>query len=404
MKKEFFTILLIIFTEVLGWSLVLPFLPYLATDLGATPFIVGTIVATFALCQFISAPIIGKLSDKFGRKPLLLLSQFSTVLGFLILAFADSLFLIFLSRIVDGLFGSNMTLSRAYLGDIVRNEDKKTQTKSFGYMSTAFGMGFFVGPAIGGFLATIDYSIPSFLAAGISAITLFMIYFLLEETVTKEKGFKVSVNDFIPVKDLINGFSDSDLRLLLIYFLGFVFSFNLITANLGLFSEYQLLVGPDTVGLYLMFVGFIRILFQMLVFPKLVNRLSKDILFISGQIILFFAFTQIIFIESEVMMFLVMAFFSIGAGILRPTITSQISMKTDISSRGKVMGVADSLQSLSQMITPLIGGLLIESIFPGAIGLLSSIILFPTIILAIYLGFKKTKIVETESLSIALQD
>lgn len=404
MKKEFFTILLIIFTEVLGWSLILPFLPYLATDLGAIPFIVGSILATFALCQFISAPIIGKLSDKFGRKPLLLLSQFSTVLGFLILGFADSLFMVFLSRIVDGLLGSNMTLSRAYLGDIVRNEDKKTQTKSFGYMSTAFGMGFFVGPAIGGFLATIDYSIPSFLAAGISGITLFMIYFLLEETVTKDKGFKVSINDFIPVKDVIYGFSNANLRLLLIYFSGFILSFNLITANLGLFSEYQLLVGPDTVGLYLMFVGLVRIMFQLLVFPKLVNWLSKDILFISGQIILFFAFTQIIFIESDLIMFLVMALFSIGAGILRPTITSQISMQTDISSRGRVMGVADSLQSLSQVITPLLGGLIIESIFPGAIGLLSSVIIFPTIIISVYLGVKGSKTIDKEPTLAVLSD
>ena len=198
MRKEFFTILLIIFTEVLGWSLILPFLPFLATDLGASPFIVGFIIASFAFCQFISSPIIGKLSDRYGRKPLLLISQFSTVVGFTLLALANSLFIILLSRVIDGLLGSNMTLSRAYLGDIIRNEDQKKQTKLFGYMSTVFGLGFFIGPAMGGYLATIDYSIPSFLAAGISVLTLFMVFFLLEETVTNSKtGLGISLNEIL---------------------------------------------------------------------------------------------------------------------------------------------------------------------------------------------------------------
>ncbi len=396
MKKEFFTILLIIFTEVLGWSLILPFLPYLATDLGASPIVVGIIVASFALCQFISAPIIGKLSDKFGRKPLLLISQFSTVIGFTLLALADSLFIVLLSRIIDGVFGSNMTLSRAYLGDITRNQDKKTQTKAFGYMSTAFGIGFFIGPAIGGFLATIDYSIPSFIAAGISLIAFFMIIFLLEETVTNDKEFKVSINDFIPVKDLIRGFSNKELRLLLFYFLSFVFSFSLITANLGLFSEYQLGVGPDTVGLYLMFVGLTRILFQLAIFPKLVNFLSRERLFILGQVLLFLAYFQIIFVTSGVYMFVIMSLFSMGAGIIRPTITSEISGKTDLTNRGKVMGVADSLQSISQVITPLIGGFIIENIYPGSLAVLSTLVFFPSIVISFYLLLNRLKTSRTE--------
>ncbi len=389
MKKEYLTIYLIIFTEVLGWSLILPFLPYLATDLGASPIAVGIIVASFSLCQFISAPIIGKLSDKFGRKPLLLISQFSTVVGFILLGVANSLFIILLSRVVDGLLGSNMTLSRAYLGDIIRHEDKKTQTKAFGYMSTAFGIGFFVGPALGGYLATIDYSIPSFLAAGISGITLFMIFFLLEETVTNDKEFKISRNDFIPIKDVVEGFSNPTLQLVLFYFLSFVLSFSLITANLALFSEYQLKVGPDTVGLYLMFVGLIRILFQLIFFPRLVNVMSREKLFIIGQISLVLAFTQIIFVLSGWYMFVIMGFFSIGAGIIRPTLTSEISSKTDIRNRGKIMGVADSLQSLSQIFTPVIGGIFIEVVFPGSLGLFAVIIFLPSVIIFFSNRWKK---------------
>ncbi|WP_455143737.1 MFS transporter [Candidatus Hodarchaeum mangrovi] len=404
LRKEFFTILLIIFTEVLGWSLILPFLPYLATDLGASPFMVGFIIASFALCQFISSPIIGKLSDKYGRKPLLLISQFSTVVGFTLLGLANSLFIVLLSRVIDGLLGSNMTLSRAYLGDIIRNEDHKTQTKLFGYMSTVFGLGFFIGPAMGGYLATIDYSIPSFLAAGISIITLFMVFFLLEETVTNNKGLNISFNDIIPVKDLIISFSNKRFRLILFYFFAFVLSFSLITANLGLFSEYQLQVGPEAVGIYLMFVGLIRILFQLSIFPKLVNVLSREKLLISGQILLILAFSQIAFIKSGIFMFVIMGMFSLGAGTIRPTLTSEISIRTDLTNRGKVMGVADSLQSISQVLAPLIGGFIIERVFPGSLGILSFLILFPSIIVSVFLFLNKKKIITVEELPSSLPD
>ena len=278
------------------------------------------------------------------------------------------------------------------------------QTKTFGYMSTVFGIGFFIGPAIGGFLATIDYSIPSFLAAGISVITLFMIFFLLEETVTNDKEFKVSINDFIPIKDLVASFKNSELRLFLFYFLTFVLSFSLITANLGLFSEYQLKVGPDTVGLYLMFVGLIRILFQLIFFPKLVNFLSREILFIIGQILIFLAYSQIIFVVSGMYMFILMGLFSIGGGIIRPTITSEISSRADLKTRGKVMGVADSLQSISQVITPILGGFIIEKIFPGSLGFLSAVILLPSIIVSLFLFSKHLKVPKDEQISSGLPD
>ena len=116
-KKEHYIILIIQITEVLGFSLVLPFLPLYAKDLGVTPFVIGLIPASFSFFQFFSAPIMGRLSDSYGRKPLLILSQLSTLLGFIVLAFAHNIWLIFLSRAIDGLLGSNFTIAQAYLSD-----------------------------------------------------------------------------------------------------------------------------------------------------------------------------------------------------------------------------------------------------------------------------------------------
>ena len=152
--KRFITIFVIQITEVLGFSLILPFLPYYATNLGASPFKVSLILSTFSLFQFFSAPIMGRLSDSYGRRPLLIISQLSTFISFLVLGFSNSLFWIFTSRIIDGLLGSNFSIAQAYLSDISAEEDR---SKVFGYSGVAFGLGFLVGPAIGGFLSQFGY-------------------------------------------------------------------------------------------------------------------------------------------------------------------------------------------------------------------------------------------------------
>ncbi|MFH2118223.1 MAG: MFS transporter, partial [Candidatus Paceibacterota bacterium] len=175
MFKDFDRRLGIIFaiqvTEVLGFSLILPFLPFYALEYGATPFTVGMILTVFSLFQFISAPIMGSLSDTYGRRPLLLLSQFSTFVGFLVLGFANTLWLIFLSRAIDGLLGSNFTIAQAYISDITST---KNRSKAFGLSGAAFGFGFLIGPAIGGYLSRFGYSVPAYLAAGISLLSILL--------------------------------------------------------------------------------------------------------------------------------------------------------------------------------------------------------------------------------------
>ncbi len=304
----------------------------------------------------------------------------STFVGFLILAFANTLELIFLSRIVDGLFGSNLTITRAYLGDVIEGKD---QRKIFGYSGAVFGVGFFIGPAIGGFLATINYSIPSLLAALISALTILLIVFFLKETVVKEKDVSFELEDFVPVRDIVHVFTSDTFRIIFVTYLCFVLAHTLLTSNLSLFADYQLQVGPEVVGLYLMFVGFIRIIFQMILFPRLINAFTSVSLLIIGLFSFMVAFIGIFFVDSALMMFLILGTFSIGSGIIRPTLTSEISSKSTLKTRGKYMGVADSLQSLSQIITPLIGGYIIENLVPGFIGLIAVVIILPTIFIVL---------------------
>ncbi|MDD4353883.1 MAG: MFS transporter [Candidatus Nanoarchaeia archaeon] len=376
-KKELITIFSIMFTEHLGWSLILPFLPYYVKSFGVSSIYVGLIIASFSFFQFFSAPIIGKLSDKFGRKPLIIMSQIATAIGFLILGFANSVFMIFLSRLVDGLFGSNMTLANAYISDVSKGKDR---LKVYGYSGIIFSLGMFIGPAIGGFLATIDYSIPAFLAFFMSLITLGLTVVFLKETVNVSKDVKIKVNDFFPLKDFLAGMKNPLLKNIFFEFFFFIFSFSMLTSSMALFSEVQLKIGPDVIGLLFMFIGIVRILFQALVFPKLANKFSQDSLTITGLIMLIIGLVNIYFVNSLWMLFASFFFFSIGGALSRPSMISNISNKADDSNRGKIMGVFDSLSSISMIIAPIVGAFIIDNFYPGTIGIIAAAFMFISLI------------------------
>ena len=184
----------------MGFSSVLPLIPFLGLELGLSPVQIGLIASVFSFCQLFASPITGKLSDHFGRKPMFIISQLSTFAGFMFLGFANTAILLIISRLVDGLLGSNMTVSQAYISDIT---EPKHRTRVYGYSSGVFGAGLIFGPVIGGVLSRINFSVPMFFAAGITLISLVLIIVFLPETVTK-KTEKISLkfNDVIPVNEV----------------------------------------------------------------------------------------------------------------------------------------------------------------------------------------------------------
>jgi DHA1 family tetracycline resistance protein-like MFS transporter len=200
-RSRLLTIFFIVFVDMLGFSLILPLLPYYAESFGASAAVVGFLVASYAAAQLIGSPILGRLSDRYGRRPVLLFSVAGTFTGFLLLAFAEPvgqgianifapaaanvfiLAVLFISRILDGLTGGNITVAQAYIADIT---DESNRAKSLGMIGTAFGLGFIIGPATGGLLSQWGYNLPALAAAGVAFMNLLLIYFLLPESLTDE--------------------------------------------------------------------------------------------------------------------------------------------------------------------------------------------------------------------------
>src|SRR5438477_7489836 len=173
-KSPLLSIFLIVLVDVLGLTIILPLLPFYAESLGATPRVVGLLVSAYAFCQLIAGPPLGHLSDRVGRRPVLLVSQIGTCIGFLILANAHTLWVVFLARVIDGLTAGNLTVAQAYIADVT---DEKNRTKAFGLIGIAFGLGFLVGPGISGLLAGYGPAYPILAAAGLSLTSILCTYF-----------------------------------------------------------------------------------------------------------------------------------------------------------------------------------------------------------------------------------
>lgn len=182
-KTSLTTVFIIVFIDLLGFSLILPLLPFYAEIFGASPFLVGLLVASYAAAQLIGAPVLGRMSDRFGRRPVLLISLVGTFIGFLLLGFANSLWMLFASRLLDGFTGGNISVAQAYITDIT---DESNRARGLGLLGAAFGLGFIIGPAAGGLLSVYGFAVPAFAAAGVSLISILGVIFFLPESLTTE--------------------------------------------------------------------------------------------------------------------------------------------------------------------------------------------------------------------------
>jgi DHA1 family tetracycline resistance protein-like MFS transporter len=362
-RSPLLVIFITVFIDLVGFGIVIPVLPYYAegTRFGATPREVGLLFASYSVMQLVFAPVLGRLSDKYGRRPILLISLLGTSLGFLILGFASMLWMLFLGRIIDGISGGNISTAQAYIADVTTKENR---AKGMGLIGAAFGLGFVFGPAIGGVLSRWGINVPFLFAGGLAFANAILLYFTLPETVTADHPARVSAASGRGWKQLLDALEQRQLALVLaIYFLSIV-AFSIMTASFSLFMMFRLGYDPWHSGWIFAFVGVVSAIIQGGLIGRLVKRFGEPALVIAGGFLLSISLFVSPFVTAAMGLIGILsvgALSSIGNALTAPTLSSLASKSASAAEQGSVLGVTQSVASVARAVGPSIAAVLIYS-------------------------------------------
>lgn len=368
-NKRLFSIILVVFIDLLGFSLILPLLPYYAKTFNANQTVTGILIASYALMQLIGAPILGRLSDRFGRRPVLLLSVFGTFLGFLLLGFANSLWMLFASRILDGLTGGNLSVAQAYISDVT---DEKSRSKGLGLIGAAFGLGFIIGPLTGGLLSQWGYAVPAFAAAAISFINLILIYAWLPESLTTEKRSQMTEKKpAFSLNALLVAFQRPFTGSILItrFFFGLAFAILQTIFSLYALAKFNL-TARDT-GFALTYVGMLSVIMQGFLVGRLTNRYREDLLIMVSVVLMGISLLGWALTPSILWLYIIMTPMALSGGLLNTLLSSTLTKAVAPQEIGGILGLSTAVESSTRIIAPILGGLLLQQIgiwAPGAFG------------------------------------
>lgn len=377
-RSPLLPIFLVVLVDVLGFTIVYPLLPFYAERFGATPLIATTLVSVYALCSLVSTPVIGRLSDQFGRRRLLLLSQAGTCAGFIVLGFSEYLWMVFLGRILDGLTAGNLSTAQAYISDHTQPQDR---AKAFGMIGIAFGIGFFFGPGMAGLLSGYGLHVPFVVAACLSAGSMICTYTLLDADSPAARASGKPAGALAPAVEAGPGgkrpglfdlatyldyFRRPGLGALYLQFFLFSFAFSSFMSGFGLFAERRFTTAdghPWTsreVGYMFAYSGFLGIILQGGIMGRLVKRLGEARLALAGFVSVVLAYLVLGFAATLAVLLVVSTLSAFGNGVLRPVITSQLTQRIGRHEQGVVLGISGSLSSLAMTMAPPTGGALLD--------------------------------------------
>jgi len=398
-------ILLVVFVQMVGASMVLPILPiYALNEFQMSPQTVTLLLTSFFAAQFIAGPFIGRLSDQYGRIPVLIISQIGTVFSFLLLGLAWSVPILFFARILDGITGGNLIVAQAYVTDVTPKEER---TQSLGYIFAAFGVGFIVGPAIGGFLASrFSYETPYLAASAAAAITVLLTWLMLDESLTPEQraaNRDKSSNQNLGAKDVV---TNLPLMSVLGITFGSQFGFAMLQSTFALFGEAVIFRGEPSetvnlgIGLLLAMVGIGQIFTQAVLVKPLTKRFDESVLNLIGTILRGVSTLMLVLIISPYAAGVAMFIFAMGLGVQMPALqTLAVSFVPD-GYRGAVLGIYQSAFSLAIIFGSAIAGMLfaIAPAFPYWVGAgLFGIMIVPGMLLVQWSKNQKYKTVSPEA-------
>jgi DHA1 family tetracycline resistance protein-like MFS transporter len=375
MTRPLLIIFLTIFVNLVGFGIIIPLLPFYAETFGASPLVIGLLFAIFSVCQLAAAPALGDLSDRYGRRPVLVFSLAGTVVSFVMLAVAHSIAMLFAARIVDGLSGGNISTARAYVADVTEPKDR---ARAYGFIGAAFGLGFIFGPALGGVLAKYGYTAPIWAAAALTLVATAMAWLWLPETVHRTRAGTGNPFRFLPGllrRPIVR-------RALAIDFL-YWFSFAVFQTTFALFAARRFGFDAPKTGYFFAGFGVLGAVIQGGFIRPIVKRLGDRPTFLLGLVFGAVGLVACTVAHSVGAFALALVPLAFGIGFGHPTVASLVSLIGGADEQGRIQGAASAVESLGRAIGPIWGNASLESLSDSTPYVSAAVILLMTLAITV---------------------
>lgn len=356
-KKALPILFAVMFLVMVGFGIIIPVMPFYVEEIGASPTQLGLLMAVYSLVQLLFAPMWGRISDRIGRKPVMMIGILGLALSFFLMAVSSQLWMLFAARIIGGLLSSaNMPTVMAYVADITSEEDRG---KGMGIIGASVGLGFIFGPAIGGIFSQTSLNLPFYLAGASSLLTFFLVMFVLKESLPKENRNRHSEK-----KNSLRSALNGPVSILFLLQLFISLSLSGLEATFAYFAAEKAGLGSVKLGYIFMIMGFAGALVQGGIVGRLTKKLGEGFVIQIGIIISAIGFALILLVDSFTTAAIYLTIFGIGNGLIRPSVSSLLTKKST-TGHGSTTGLLSSFDSLGRIIGPPLGGWL----FSIAIGL-----------------------------------
>jgi DHA1 family tetracycline resistance protein-like MFS transporter len=352
------------FLDILGFTILIPLLPFVSKRFGAPDVVAGALIATTAVCATLSSPVWGSLSDRYGRKRVLLGSQLFSLGGYLLLAFAGGLPWLFLSRIIEGCGGGNLGVATSYISDVTTDQSRP---RALAYGTAAFGAGFIVGPIVGGALAHFGFTVPFLFAAGMQALNFALTATLLPESRQKRRAT-------FDWRELRAALARPGIGRILTQRFLYIFAFTYFFTTFSLFLNAVLRAGPAVSSALLGVAGAVGAATQVFAVGPLIDRVGLRIASLAALAAGMLAYALLGFVDSIALFTVVIVFWAFSGSVLRPAIDARIVQLAPEDERGTMLGLGDSLDNFALIVAPVIGAAIIGAA-PRLIGVLPALVL-----------------------------
>jgi DHA1 family tetracycline resistance protein-like MFS transporter len=353
-RPSLIIIFITILIDAIGWSMIVPVLPLYAEGFGTSELVIGLLLSAYPIMQFVFAPILGRLSDRVGRRPVLLVSLIGTAAGFGIMGLAPTLLWLFVGRVIDGITGGNISVAQAYIADVTPPEQR---SRGMGLVGGAFGLGYIFGPAIGGIMSPISLAAPFYFAAGLAAANAIALFFLLPESLSSEHRTKAGQR--ASIARVFEEGGNWAFKAILVTNFFVIVAFTIVTTCYALFAKHRFDIDARHLGYIFAYVGLLGTVIQAGMIGRLSKRFGDKAVAITGMII-FMASIFVLPVGSTIKMLVIATTgIAMGYNLMLPTINALGSKSVGAAWQGRVLGVMASSASLGRIIGPILAGWLL---------------------------------------------